>query len=65
MEVSNLHRQIIHKSLEEGRSKVQSAVEAMRLLNNDPDVIIQGIEERITSSNAISLIEGFHLVIGI
>ena len=61
LDLSNLHRQIIHSSADEGRPKVDSAVERLAGLN--PDVEVTAVRERLTWSNAVNLLEGADVVL--
>jgi molybdopterin/thiamine biosynthesis adenylyltransferase/rhodanese-related sulfurtransferase len=61
VDVSNLHRQVIHTTDRAGRPKTESAREAIRGLN--PDVKVVAFQERLTSENVLRVLEGFDLVI--
>ncbi len=58
---SNLQRQIIHGESDLGRPKLESAVESLREIN--PDVSIDGYEERLTSQNARSIAEPYDVIL--
>jgi len=58
--LSNLQRQIIHKSSDVGRAKTESAREAAREVN--PDVSVVPHTERLTVANAMKLIGEYDLV---
>ena len=60
VDLSNLQRQIIHKTNDVGRDKTQSAREAIIALN--PDVTVNIHTERLTSENAHALISAYDLV---
>ncbi|MEW6142238.1 MAG: molybdopterin-synthase adenylyltransferase MoeB [Chloroflexota bacterium] len=61
VEVSNLQRQILHRTRDIGRLKVESAAETLRALNPDVDVVTYAT--RLTADNARSIIEGYAVVI--
>jgi molybdopterin/thiamine biosynthesis adenylyltransferase/rhodanese-related sulfurtransferase len=61
VDVSNLQRQVIHTTERAGMPKTQSAEAALRALN--PDVQVKSFPERLTSDNALRILEGFDLVI--
>jgi adenylyltransferase/sulfurtransferase len=58
--LSNLQRQIAHRTDGVGRLKTESASEAARALN--PDVRIETHPVRLTAENALALIGGYDLV---
>ncbi|MCB1474610.1 MAG: molybdopterin-synthase adenylyltransferase MoeB [Rhodobiaceae bacterium] len=59
--LSNLQRQIIHRTGDIGRPKVDSASDMVRALN--PHVAVNRFAERLTPDNAMALIGGHDLVI--
>jgi len=61
VEVSNLHRQILHSDASVGSSKVFSAVANVQKLN--PNVLVEGFHERFSSINAMSLVSSVDVVI--
>jgi molybdopterin/thiamine biosynthesis adenylyltransferase/rhodanese-related sulfurtransferase len=61
VDVSNLHRQILHRSVDVGRRKPDSARAAIESVN--PFVQVDAIDERVTSANALSLIARYDVVI--
>ena len=61
VEASNLNRQILHGTGDVGRLKVESAVDTLRALN--PDVELLSHCERVTADNLVSLAQGCDLVI--
>ena len=61
VEVSNLHRQVIHSDAAVGRSKVASAAEAVAALN--PGVTVVPHEMRLTEANARGVFEGYDVVL--
>ncbi|WP_241228313.1 ThiF family adenylyltransferase [Corynebacterium hylobatis] len=54
VDLSNLHRQVIHRDAGVGRSKAESAAEAMRELN--PEITVTVAAERLTPGNALDII---------
>jgi len=61
VESSNLQRQVAHTTADIGRSKVESAAEAIRAIN--PDVNVITYKTRITSANALDIIRDYDLVV--
>ncbi len=61
VEVSNLHRQIVHGTADAGRAKVDSAAEALARL--DPAVRIERHPERIGGDNAEQLVAAYDVVV--
>ncbi len=61
VDLSNLHRQILHSTSNVGKPKVLSAKESINRLN--PDVNVVTYEDRLTSENAIEIISQYNLVI--
>src|SRR5205085_11292524 len=61
VEVSNLHRQIIHATGDVGRDKSTSASDAIRRLN--PHVTVRVHQERLTARRADSLFREYDLVV--
>lgn len=61
VEISNLHRQVIHTFASAGNSKAESAALAMRSLN--PIVRINVLKERLTENNAAELLDGADAVL--
>jgi len=58
---TNLHRQIIHGTSDIGRSKLDSAVETLRAIN--PEVQLLAHEELFSPSNARALVDAYDIVI--
>lgn len=58
---SNLQRQIIHSTSNLGRSKLESAYERIKDLN--PFVEVQGYETRLTSENALEILQEYDIVV--
>lgn len=61
VDVSNLQRQVIHRTQDVGTSKAKSAKRAINDLN--PDVLVEIYEEGITSANALEIIGKYDIVI--
>ncbi|RIJ70262.1 adenylyltransferase/sulfurtransferase MoeZ [Nakamurella silvestris] len=61
VEVSNLHRQILHGSADVGRPKTTSAAESVGAVN--PDVTVVEHQERLTAANAERICAGYDLVL--
>jgi molybdopterin/thiamine biosynthesis adenylyltransferase/rhodanese-related sulfurtransferase len=61
VDVSNLHRQIIHKSNNVGKLKTQSAVEMMKEIN--PLIDIQTYDTSLRSDNALEMLRDYDIVI--
>ncbi|MEO7964626.1 MAG: ThiF family adenylyltransferase, partial [Gemmatimonadaceae bacterium] len=61
VDVTNLHRQIIHGTSDIGRSKLHSATDRLREVN--PFVTVEPHEVRLTSANAIEIISQYDLVV--
>ena len=61
VELSNLHRQVLHGTAAIGTAKLASA--AQRLRDANPEVRLVLHETRLTSANALELIDGFDVVL--
>src|SRR6516165_7274929 len=61
VDFSNLQRQVLHGTPDVGRPKLQSAKNRLQAIN--PEVCIDLYETRLTSANAISIIEPYDVVI--
>ena len=61
VDLTNLQRQILHGVKDVGRLKVESGADRLRGL--DPDVIVEVHPIRLDAENALSLIEGWDLVL--
>ncbi|MBO8167642.1 MAG: thiazole biosynthesis adenylyltransferase ThiF [Thermoanaerobacteraceae bacterium] len=61
VDLSNLHRQILHGTPDVGRPKVESAKETLEKLN--PDVKIITYQERLSKENVVDLISQYDLVV--
>ena len=60
VDYSNLQRQILHRTTDVGRPKVESAAEKLRAMN--PEVEVVTYKETFTSENALSLCGGYDVV---
>jgi molybdopterin/thiamine biosynthesis adenylyltransferase/rhodanese-related sulfurtransferase len=58
---SNLHRQILYSSADIGKPKIDIARE--RIIAANPNVRVDCFDSRLTSSNALDMMDGFDVVI--
>jgi adenylyltransferase/sulfurtransferase len=61
VELSNLHRQVIHSTEDLGKPKVQSANETILAIN--PDVAVHVYDQRLTSENILEIISDYDLIL--
>ena len=61
VDISNLQRQVLHRTEDVGRLKVESAKE--QLLALDPNLNVVEYRERLTPGNAIDLFSGWDIVV--
>lgn len=61
VDASNLHRQILHATGSVGRKKVESAATTISAIN--PEVKVVPIHGRLTSQNAMEILDGYDLVL--
>jgi sulfur-carrier protein adenylyltransferase/sulfurtransferase len=61
VEISNLHRQILHGTPDIGRPKAASAADSIRRLN--PDVRVNTHQERLSTRNADDVFAAYDLVV--
>src|SRR5207244_5983421 len=61
VDATHLQRQILHNTERLGRSKVDSARDTITALN--PDVTVNGYEERLSASNIDRVIAGYDVVV--
>ena len=61
VDISNLQRQVLHRTEDVGRMKVDSAKE--QLLALDPNLTIIEHKERLSPENALELFEGWDVVV--
>ncbi len=61
VDLTNLQRQILHRTSDVGRPKVESAKEAIARIN--PDVKVVTYQERLTSENAMKIFEDYDIIV--
>jgi adenylyltransferase/sulfurtransferase len=61
VDMSNLHRQILHGHKDLGRPKVESAADTLQDIN--PDVQVLGHNEPLTSHNAMDILRPYDVVV--
>jgi len=61
VDLSNLQRQILHRTKDVGRPKTESAKDAIHRIN--PDVKVVTYQERLTSQNAIKLFQDYDIIV--
>jgi len=61
VELTNLNRQIIHRTSDIGRPKTESAFETIKNIN--PDVEVETFKEKLSSTNALKIIKPYQIVI--
>jgi adenylyltransferase/sulfurtransferase len=61
VDLSNLQRQVLHQTDDVGKPKTQSAVENLKRLN--PDVNVIPHQDRLTADNALSIFGGYDLIV--
>lgn len=61
VELSNLHRQVIHRTADVGTPKVDSAARAVAALN--PEVTVRTHRERLGRDNVVELLRGYDVVL--
>jgi len=61
VDVTNLHRQVVHGDADLGRPKVDSARD--RVLASNPEVEVRSHRVRLTAANALDVIAGYDLVV--
>jgi molybdopterin/thiamine biosynthesis adenylyltransferase len=61
VELSNLHRQLLHFTPDLGVAKAESAAAKLRYLN--PDVVVEPYQMHVDAENASALLEGQDLVV--
>lgn len=61
VDVTNLQRQILHRTSDVGRTKVESAADTIAEIN--PDVVVAPIGERLCSLNALDVLKPYDVVV--
>jgi adenylyltransferase/sulfurtransferase len=61
VDLTNLQRQILHRTSDVGRPKTESAKEAIARIN--PDIKVITYPERLTSENAIKIFEEYDIIV--
>ena len=61
VDLTNLQRQIIHRTSAVGRSKLDSAAETIAAIN--PNIDVCKFETRLTSANALEIVRDFDIVV--
>jgi molybdopterin/thiamine biosynthesis adenylyltransferase/rhodanese-related sulfurtransferase len=61
VDATNLQRQILHGTPDIGRPKLDSARERLGAIN--PHVRVEGVDERLTSANAMEIVGAYDLVV--
>jgi adenylyltransferase/sulfurtransferase len=61
VDASNLQRQILHATADTGRPKVESAKDRLRAIN--PNVSVEMHHARLTSANALAILERYDVVV--
>jgi adenylyltransferase/sulfurtransferase len=61
VDVTNLHRQILYATRDAGAPKLDAARARLRDLNDDVDVVTH--EERLTSGNALRIVENYDVIL--
>lgn len=61
VDLTNLQRQILHRTHDVGRPKTESAKDAIGLIN--PDVKVITFQERLTSENALKIFKDFDIIL--
>jgi len=61
VDISNLHRQVLHHTDDIGRPKVLSAAETIRAINPDVNVVIH--QEKLSSENALEIFSQYDIIV--
>jgi len=61
VDITNLHRQLLHGTSDVGRSKLASAIDRLREVN--PHVVVEPHALRLSSANALELVARYDLVV--
>lgn len=61
VDLSNIHRQVLHRTADVGRPKVESAKDA--ILRTNPDVHVITYYDRLTPDNALGIVSEYDIVV--
>ncbi|MDD5543212.1 MAG: molybdopterin-synthase adenylyltransferase MoeB [Acidobacteriia bacterium] len=61
VDFTNLQRQVIHSTRDVGRPKLESAMERLKGIN--PEINIVGFETRLSSQNALEIFKDFDIIV--
>jgi molybdopterin-synthase adenylyltransferase len=61
VETGNLNRQVLYGINDVGRLKIDAARHRLSELN--PDITVEGVNEKITGANAVKLADGFDIIV--
>lgn len=61
VDISNLHRQTLFDTRDEGQPKASTAAQKLRDVN--PDITIQAYDEELTDKNALALFAGYDVIL--
>lgn len=61
VDVTNLHRQLLHGTSDVGRTKLESAIDRLREVN--PHVVVEPRELRLSAANALEVVRQYDLVV--
>ncbi|HIQ06607.1 MAG TPA: molybdopterin-synthase adenylyltransferase MoeB [Anaerolineae bacterium] len=61
VDISNLHRQVLHHTNDVGRPKTESAKETIQAIN--PDVRVTCHQERLSSENALDIFANYDVIV--
>ncbi|XP_063392025.1 adenylyltransferase and sulfurtransferase MOCS3 [Cydia fagiglandana] len=61
VDVTNIHRQLLHGEIDQGTSKVQSAAAALRRINSN--VTVTTHDTQLSSTNALDIVGRYHMVL--
>jgi len=61
VDLTNLQRQVLHRTADIGRPKTESASDTLRALN--PDVTVRTHQTRLTAQNALAILADYDLVL--
>jgi molybdopterin/thiamine biosynthesis adenylyltransferase len=61
VDLSNIHRQILHGTADVGRPKTDSAMDALLRIN--PDLVVTTHQQKFTPPNALKLVEAYDAIV--